>query len=93
MPSRLKCLAKPKKNFAAWVTRHSSMDWSNQTLMRPISKAALHANPTPRLEQLATPKKNFQLENPECCHREQFVYSCGRASVIWKTPPLRQKQK
>lgn len=45
------------------------VNWSNQSLIRPLSKQAVKAKTTPRLQQLATPKKNFQLDHPEKCQR------------------------
>ena len=36
------------------------LEWGNQEMMWPVSDAALKAEPTERLERLATPKKNFR---------------------------------
>ncbi|KAK3752602.1 hypothetical protein QZH41_018804 [Actinostola sp. cb2023] len=67
--SRLENLARPKPSKAAWVTKYWPVDWTNQTLIRPISKPALSAKTTPRLQELATPKNNVQMDHPELCHR------------------------
>ena len=36
------------------------MEWGNQEMMWPVSDAALKAEPSERIEQLATAKKNFR---------------------------------
>ena len=43
--------------------------WGNQDPMRPISSAAMNATVSARVSDLATPKKNFQLDSPQKCSR------------------------
>ena len=43
--------------------------WGNQDPMRPISSAAMNAAASARVSDLATPKKNFQLDSPQKCSR------------------------
>ena len=43
--------------------------WGNQDPMRPISKGSLNATASARLIDLSTPKKNFQLNDPQKCSR------------------------
>lgn len=43
--------------------------WGNQDPMRPISSAAMNATVSARVNDLATPKKNFQLDSPQKCSR------------------------
>ncbi|XP_058523255.1 testicular haploid expressed gene protein-like isoform X2 [Ochotona princeps] len=47
-------------------------------------RSALAAQLTHRLEDLSQPKKLSQHYVP---NRDQYYYSCGRASVIWKISP------
>jgi len=79
-------LAQPKDSKVIWITSVGPrVQWGTQETLWPITKSALEANPSPRLEMLATPKKNFLREKSS---REEFMYSCGRSSMIWEVSPL-----
>ncbi|XP_032234258.1 testicular haploid expressed gene protein-like [Nematostella vectensis] len=93
MSSRIEELAKPKPNRASWMTSHWPVDWSNQTTIRPLPRETQKSRTSERLVQLATPKKNFQLEHPECCQRDEFTYSCGRGSMVWQVTSQAKKAK
>ncbi|CAO2639589.1 Testicular haploid expressed gene protein-like, partial [Lemmus lemmus] len=58
--------------------------WGNQDPIRPLSDAALKAQLTKRIEDLAQPKLVSRHYVP---NRAQYYYSCGRESVIWEIPP------
>ena len=47
--------------------------------MRPISRAAMNATASARVTDLATPKKNFQLDSPQKCSRwVKNLYPAGK---------------
>jgi len=58
------------------------LTWGNQEPMRPISSAALSANASERLSALATPKKNFQLDDPQKCSRYPLQCCLGHRFVV-----------
>ncbi|XP_057306813.1 testicular haploid expressed gene protein-like isoform X1 [Hydractinia symbiolongicarpus] len=89
--NRIIQLSMPKMSKAVWPTIEPRLVWGNQDPMRPISKSAMNAKASERLENLATPKKNFQSDAPLKCSREYFMYSCGRPSVILDVSPLAMK--
>ncbi|XP_041527568.1 testicular haploid expressed gene protein-like [Microtus oregoni] len=78
---RIEELAKPKKQ---WGTPDRRLFWGNQDPIRPLSDAALKAQLTKRIEDLAQPKLVSRHYVP---NRAQYYYSCGRESVIWEIPP------
>ncbi|KAH0520231.1 Testicular haploid expressed gene protein-like [Microtus ochrogaster] len=78
---RIEDLAKPKKQ---WGTPDRRLFWGNQDPIRPLSDAALKAQLTKRIEDLAQPKLVSRHYVP---NRAQYYYSCGRESVIWEIPP------
>ncbi|XP_057629050.1 testicular haploid expressed gene protein-like isoform X1 [Chionomys nivalis] len=78
---RIEDLAKPKKQ---WGTPDRKLFWGNQDPIRPLSDAALKAQLTKRIEDLAQPKLVSRHYVP---NRAQYYYSCGRESVIWEIPP------
>ncbi|XP_075799451.1 sperm microtubule associated protein 2-like [Microtus pennsylvanicus] len=78
---RIEELAKPKKQ---WGTPDRRLFWGNQDPIRPLSEAALKAQLTKRIEDLAQPK---QVSRHYVPNRAQYYYSCGRESVIWQIPP------
>ncbi|XP_077992882.1 sperm microtubule associated protein 2-like [Glandiceps talaboti] len=78
-------LAQPKESKCIWLTSFGpNMVWGNQEPMWPIAQGALGAAATPRLDSLSEPKKNFI----GGLNRSEFVYSCGRESVILQVSPL-----
>ncbi|XP_062964915.1 sperm microtubule associated protein 2-like [Cynocephalus volans] len=78
---RIQDLSMPKKQ---WGTPDRKLFWGNQDPIRPVSQSALMAQLTEGLVNLAQPKKVSPHYVP---NRPQYYYSCGRQSVIWKTPP------
>merc|ERR1712050_2426 len=56
-----------------------------QDMLWPVPSSAKRAEATPRLQELSRPKKNFQTGN--MVNRTQYVYSCGRSSVICGVSP------
>lgn len=83
-------LATPKTSKAIWLTSLGpKLEWGNQEMMWPVSDAALNADSTPRLENLATPKKNFRSASDY--KKAIYVHSCGRESVIWDVSPMAKK--
>ncbi|XP_048220074.1 testicular haploid expressed gene protein-like [Perognathus longimembris pacificus] len=77
---RIQDLARPKRQ---WGIPDRCVLWGNQDPIRPISKHALKAQLTERLENLAQPRKASLSYVP---NRAQYCYGCGRESVIWKVP-------
>ncbi|XP_069868428.1 sperm microtubule associated protein 2-like isoform X1 [Dipodomys merriami] len=77
---RIQALSRPKRQ---WGIPDRCVLWGNQDPIRPISKHALKAQLTERLENLAQPRKASLRYVP---NRAQYWYSCGRESVIWKVP-------
>uniref|UniRef100_A0A287ARI4 Sperm microtubule associated protein 2 like n=1 Tax=Sus scrofa TaxID=9823 RepID=A0A287ARI4_PIG len=75
---RIQDLSRPKKQ---WGAPDRKLLWGNQDPIRPVSRGALKAQLTERLDNLAQPK--------EVSHRHvaHYFYSCGRESVIWEIPP------
>ncbi len=51
----------------------------------------MNATTTERLATLSIPKKNFQ--SGDKVNRAEFVYSCGRSSVIWPVSPTSLEAK
>jgi len=80
---RIAQLARPKISKAVWETIEPPIVWGNQEPMKPLSKAAVLAQPSQRIGELSTPKRNFQLDHPSKCSRHYYLHSCGRSSVIW----------
>ncbi|XP_032220697.2 uncharacterized protein LOC5519894 isoform X2 [Nematostella vectensis] len=89
--SRFVKLARPKENKAVWMTSFWPINWGDQSMMWPVSKNALSYKGTPRLEELATPKKDYRLDHPDRIPTESYDFSCGRPSVILKVNPLAMK--
>ena len=56
------------------LTLRPRTTWGNQEPMRPISSGALNANASERVSLLATPKKNFQLDDPQKCSKYVVFY-------------------
>ncbi|KAL8579019.1 hypothetical protein ACOMHN_035958 [Nucella lapillus] len=56
--------------------------WGTQEMLWPVSPNAMNGSATPRVEALATPKKDFQ-KGTVHDGRPQYYYSAGRASMIW----------
>uniref|UniRef100_A0A286XYD8 Sperm microtubule associated protein 2 like n=1 Tax=Cavia porcellus TaxID=10141 RepID=A0A286XYD8_CAVPO len=77
---RMQDLSRPKRQ---WGTPDRRLFWGNQDPICPVSDRALTALPTKRLSSLAQPKKVSHHYMP---NRDQYYYSCGRESVIWKIP-------
>ncbi|XP_015452980.1 testicular haploid expressed gene protein-like [Pteropus alecto] len=77
---RIQDLSRPKKQ---WGTPDRKLFWGNQDPICPISRSALNAQLTKRLENLAQPKEVSHRYVP---NRAQYYYSCGRGSVIWEIP-------
>ncbi|XP_057306819.1 testicular haploid expressed gene protein-like isoform X3 [Hydractinia symbiolongicarpus] len=82
--NRIIQLSMPKMSKAVWPTIEPRLVWGNQDPMRPISKSAMNAKASERLENLATPKKNFQSDAPLKCSRPGYVLGCGRSSPLWE---------
>lgn len=80
-------LATPKTSKAVWLTSLGpKLVWGNQETILPISKAAMQTEASPRLGELAVPKKNFRSLRDGI--KRIHVFSCGRNSVIWDVSPL-----
>ncbi|XP_023566779.1 testicular haploid expressed gene protein-like [Octodon degus] len=79
---RMQDLSRPKRQ---WGTPERRLFWGNQDPICPVSESSLSARLSKRLNNLAQPKKVSHHYIP---NRDQFYYSCGRESVIWKIPPL-----
>nr|KAF6432590.1 theg spermatid protein like [Rousettus aegyptiacus] len=77
---RIQDLSRPKKQLG---TPDRKLFWGNQDPICPISRGALNAQLTKRLEDLAQPKEVSHRYVP---NRAQYYYSCGRGSVIWEIP-------
>ncbi|KAM6150257.1 sperm microtubule associated protein 2-like [Erethizon dorsatum] len=77
---RMQDLSRPKRQ---WGTPDRRLFWGNQDPICPVSESALTARLTKRLSNLAQPKKVSHHYVP---NRDQYYYSCGRESVIWKIP-------
>ncbi|XP_038045488.1 testicular haploid expressed gene protein-like isoform X2 [Patiria miniata] len=83
-------LATPKSSKAIWLTSLGpKLVWGNQETILPISKAAMQTEASPRIGQLAEPKKNFRSLGDGI--KRIHVYSCGRNSVIWDVSPIAMK--
>jgi len=63
-----------------WTCVGPKQTWGTQETIWPLSNAAKNASATPRLEDLATPKKNFQ--TGVHVGRPIWQYSCGRSSAL-----------
>lgn len=78
---RFNHLAKHKDPKVEWWTCVGpEQNWGTQETTWPLSNAAKTAEPTPRLENLSIPKKNFQVGVHS--GRPIWQYSCGRSSVL-----------
>ncbi|KAM7243209.1 hypothetical protein CapIbe_005703 [Capra ibex] len=77
---RIQDLSRPKKQ---WGAPDRKLFWGNQDPIRPVSRSAMKAQMTQRLESLAQPKEVSHRYVP---NRVQYYYSCGRESVIWEIP-------
>ncbi|XP_059867722.1 sperm microtubule associated protein 2-like [Delphinus delphis] len=77
---RIQDLSRPKKQ---WGAPDRKLFWGNQDPIRPVSRNALKAQLTKRLENLAQPK---EVSHEYVPNRVQYYYSCGRESVIWEIP-------
>ena len=81
-PTRFLTLSLPKQTKSTWETSFwPELRWGNQEPIRPISRYALTANPSGRVEELAFCKKNFREETD---HISEHAFSCGRSSPIWE---------
>uniref|UniRef100_A0A8D1YM03 Theg spermatid protein like n=1 Tax=Sus scrofa TaxID=9823 RepID=A0A8D1YM03_PIG len=78
---RIQDLSRPKKQ---WGAPDRKLLWGNQDPIRPVSRGALKAQLTERLDNLAQPKEVSHRHVPDRAH---YFYSCGRESVIWEIPP------
>ncbi|XP_016397887.1 testicular haploid expressed gene protein-like [Sinocyclocheilus rhinocerous] len=61
-PGFLWFLAQPKKSKTVSATTPWILTWGNQESIRPLSRSALQAVPSPRIKALAQPKKDFCLQ-------------------------------
>ncbi|XP_016395266.1 testicular haploid expressed gene protein-like [Sinocyclocheilus rhinocerous] len=59
---RISFLAQPKESKTVWATTPWILTWGNQESIRPLSRSALQANPSPRIKALAQPKRDFSLQ-------------------------------
>ncbi|XP_073778536.1 sperm microtubule associated protein 2-like isoform X2 [Danio rerio] len=59
---RISFLAQPKRSKAVWATTPWVLTWGNQESIRPLSRAALQAVPSPRIKALAQHKKDLALQ-------------------------------
>ncbi|XP_058653560.1 testicular haploid expressed gene protein-like isoform X2 [Onychostoma macrolepis] len=59
---RISFLAQPKKSKTVWATTPWILTWGNQESIRPLSRSAMQAVPSPRIKALAQPKKDFCLQ-------------------------------
>ncbi|KAI6646493.1 Testicular haploid expressed gene protein-like isoform X2 [Oopsacas minuta] len=81
-PTRFLTLSLPKQTKSTWETSFwPELRWGNQEPIRPISRYALIANPSSRVESLALAKKSFRMETE---HISEHAFSCGRSSPIWE---------
>jgi len=87
--ARIEQLAQPKRSHKYWSTEFGvRRRWGNQDPIEDIPAPALKAVATPRVSQLATPKKNFR---PEELYINHFLHSCGRSSPTWDVSDAAQK--
>ncbi|XP_074641122.1 sperm microtubule associated protein 2-like isoform X1 [Tubulanus polymorphus] len=83
---RLITLSRPKESKAIWATSYSPrVMWGTQDMLWTVSENAKKAEPSPRVLQLAEPKKDFMTGIR--INRDHYVYSCGRSSVLWDVSP------
>ncbi|XP_067239536.1 sperm microtubule associated protein 2-like isoform X1 [Chanodichthys erythropterus] len=59
---RIAFLAQPKKSKTVWATTPWTLTWGNQESIRPLSRSALQAVPSPRIKALAQHKRDFSLQ-------------------------------
>ncbi|XP_050983279.1 testicular haploid expressed gene protein-like isoform X2 [Labeo rohita] len=59
---RISFLAQPKTSKTVWATTPWILTWGNQESIRPLSRSALQAVPSPRIKALAQPKKDFSFQ-------------------------------
>ncbi|KAG1934566.1 testicular haploid expressed gene protein-like isoform X1 [Pimephales promelas] len=59
---RISFLAQPKKSKTVWATTPWTLTWGNQESIRPLSRSALRAVPSPRITALAQHKRDFSLQ-------------------------------
>lgn len=69
-------------NLHAFFFFRPPLTWGNQESMRPLSKTALNATASQRVCELATPKKNFQLENPQKCSRYDLSFELNKQTIF-----------
>ncbi|XP_063963776.1 sperm microtubule associated protein 2-like isoform X1 [Lytechinus pictus] len=87
---RFSYLSEHKNSKAIWLTSFGpKLEWGNQDTMWPVSRGAMTATATPRMEELSSPKKNFR--STKDGKKNIHVFSCGRNSVIWEVSPLAMK--
>ncbi|XP_067239551.1 sperm microtubule associated protein 2-like isoform X3 [Chanodichthys erythropterus] len=81
---RIAFLAQPKKSKTVWATTPWTLTWGNQESIRPLSRSALQAVPSPRIKALAQHKRDFslqiQLSSP---HSSLCEHDCP----IWHVSP------
>nr|XP_021336755.1 testicular haploid expressed gene protein-like [Danio rerio] len=80
---RISFLAQPKRSKAVWATTPWVLTWGNQESIRPLSRAALQAVPSPRIKALAQHKDlalQIQLSFP---HSPLCDHDCP----IWHVSP------
>ncbi|XP_037386217.1 testicular haploid expressed gene protein-like isoform X1 [Talpa occidentalis] len=77
---RIQDLSRPKKD---WGVPDRKLFWGNQDPIVPVSRSALRAQLTKRLDNLAQPKEVSYRYVP---NRAEYYYGCGRESVIWEIP-------
>ena len=81
-PTRFLTLSLPKQPKSTWDTSFwPELSWGNQDPIRPISRYALTANPSNRVQVLSSAKKSFGRESE---HIAEHAFSCGRSSPIWE---------
>ncbi|XP_064631746.1 sperm microtubule associated protein 2-like [Lineus longissimus] len=84
---RLITLARPKELKTIWITSQGPrVMWGTQDMLWPVTGAARSAEASGRVVELASPKKVFQ--TGVRVSRPEYVYSCGRSSVLYDVSPL-----
>ncbi|XP_076470490.1 sperm microtubule associated protein 2-like isoform X2 [Babylonia areolata] len=77
----IELLARPKEPKIGWNTcLRPQVRWGTQEPMYPLSAGAMHGHATPRIQELATPKRNFQAGQEG---RRLYYLGMGRPSMIW----------
>ncbi|XP_039510927.1 testicular haploid expressed gene protein-like isoform X2 [Pimephales promelas] len=81
---RISFLAQPKKSKTVWATTPWTLTWGNQESIRPLSRSALRAVPSPRITALAQHKRDFSLQTQLSSPHSLL---CEHDCPIWHVSP------